>query len=670
MDKYQFILDGVIVPNPDEWREMELTTERDKDISGILTLFTSELTFKGAGYRLLKQRFDVTYNSFIDAVINRLNGSAYAAIVEGIMLLSDIKFNLDKKTATVRVQDGSFQGGIDNHKNVKAFLDSGFSINDVQITSPAFVELDFFIPSTGVYPAGFNNRNCYLVIDTLDFLVRFMTDNRVKGVASPYLRTKANFEGGLLYVVSGEEIRTGAADAPNVKFADIMQFLKRTHNLTFGFDTNPDGDPRMIVENRELFFGNDVTATIRKIKDLTLEVDTERLFSHLLVGNNTFVEPGNCSPTIRFFAFRDEDYVIQGKANIDKALDLRTDYITDSNTIEDIIVNDEDSFDEDIFVVTSQPEATGLLAGKFQDVNYCSNLFFYNKGLTNDQIILRQVNSIPGNVAKALVSATTPSRTSIEHEVFLISPNVGVLTFPHSFDAFPFDLEVSPNYDIGSNYDSAPGKHQYEVPFAATYGFDYDMVLNITPNGGFPNFGVFVDITFTIQRLTSTNNLTVEEEIEKKITFYKDAPSNNFLDQDGNLFLANDPAFNYTVSDAVNLTCAIGNLIRLKVRTEIQFGFTFIQIFVLPNASVSFFRCLGADEDAGTYTVFKPDDYRVLLYKFAKNQSRTQSTNLFLNRTDQIKINEGSNPNFDKATWIQSVSHKLETGETQFTLIN
>lgn len=660
MDKYQFIVDDTIISNPDQWQQMELTAERDKEISGILTLFTSELTFRKDGYTLLKQRFDDNYNTFVSAIVNRLTGGVYITAIEGIILLSDIVFNLEKKTATVTVEDGSFQGGVSNYKNDKSFLNGGFTRNGVPITSPTPVILDFFTPATGVYK-GWGDRDCYLVSDALDFMVRFMTDDRVKGIRSDYLSDTSNFEGFLPYVVTGEEIRTGTADAPNIKFADIMEFLKRTHDLTFSFQNNSDGEPVMQIEGKETFFDDTVAATIRKIKDLTLEVDTEKLFSRLLIGNNTFTESGNCSPTTRFFAFRNEDYVIQGKANKDQALDLRTDYVTDSNTIEDIVVNNEDSFDENIFIIVGD-SATNK-AVQFQDTSYCSNLFFYNQGFTNDQIVQRYINSIPGNTAKFLVTDSTTANIGLSGGIRPIFP-------PFNYQRFSFNNETSPFFDTGTNYNNTPGNFYYDIPFAANYSFEYNVKLEFSRALGSLCFeDAFTTITMRLQKMDS--NFNVLEEKVKQLAFKQFAGKITLLDGTKIIFPSEPPVFR-NIFDSTTFSCSAGQ--RIAIKTEILWipGATNCQgmiINILPDND-TFFSCLGADEDAGVYKIFQPTEYRVLLYNFAKNQSFTEAMNLFNNRIDQVAINEGSDPSNDKATWIQRMSHKIETGETQFTQIN
>lgn len=672
--KYRFILDGTILErNPEDWEDIKITIERQKDIDGLLLLFTSELTFIKDGYALLKTRFDINYNNKITANIDILNDSGtYERLFTGVILLSDIFFNINKKTATVKLEDVSFFGAIDNNKNIKAFLDSGFTKNGTKIDVPTIFNLDFFLPSTGVYK-GWGDRECYLVSDALDFLVRFMTDDVVKGIVSTYLTTPSNFEGGLLYVVLGEEIRVGAVSAPNIKFKDLFQFLKRTHNISFVIESDTNGDPVMRIEEKEFFFEQTTSFITRNIKELTLKVDKDRLYSHLELGNNTFVEAGNCSPTTRFFTFRNEDYLIEGKSNIDKVLDLKTDYVTDSNTIEEIIItsalpaaDQNEDFDEDIFIITGN--TAGNQAIKFLDVNLCSNQDFYNKGLTNSQIVQRYLNSIPNNIVKHLSSDTTQSMTGVDNDIELfttIPPNINLLQV-YSTDRVEFKDESTPFYDLGGNYDTGTLQNFYDVPFAGDYSFNYNLRIRLAFTGSFAS----VVLTAKIRRQNSSFvDFSPVDEKTKSITVH--AVADGFYDsfEPPRNLLGLTP-YTLDLFDSATFTCTGGNRVSLFLKVEI---FNTLLISALSGNIIkddnTFFKCLGTDTDAGTYKVFRSEDYRALVYNFEKNTNFAGFNTLTGQSLRRIKFNEGSDPTLDKLAWIDKIDYLVETSETNYQLI-
>ncbi|KKN67223.1 hypothetical protein LCGC14_0463960 [marine sediment metagenome] len=656
MEKYRFTLDGTtLIRNPENWEDIKITLERQEDIQGLLLIFTSELTFIKDGYDLLNEKFVVNYNDKITANIDVLNDSGnYDRLFTGLILLSDILFNLNKRTARVKLQDISFFGAIDNNKNIKTFLNSEFTKNGVQITTPTAFQLDYFTPATGVF-FGFGNRDHYLVSDALDFLVRFMTDDVVKGVVSTYLTTPSNFEGGLLYVTTGEEIRTGIGQHPNISFKGLFQFLQRTHNISFVIETDSNGDPVMRIEEKEFFFETDTSFTIRNIQDLELKVDRSKLFSHLGVGNNIFEKSGNFSTTTRFFSFRDEDYLIEGFSNVDKALDLKTDYITDNNVIEKIVVVNigtaDDEFDEDTIIVTGN--TAGTLTSKFGTPD-----FHYNKGLTNDQVILRQINSIPLSISKYLSAQITPcfafkSNTSSFNLVGAI-PSIIVLVTVVDFD----DDSTFPGFDLGANFNAAVPNHYYEIPFNGVFTFRSRVRVGVLLPGGVTSRTIAFRGRVEIQRWNA--GLSVIQESQELFGTQVSLTATT-LDVQG--FSAPDLT--------VSMTCSTGE--RIRVRSSIQIvsenltPTDAVTVTVVKDSTI--FKCLGADNDAGVYEYFQPENYRVLTYRFQKNTNFTDFNTLISQSLRRIKFNEGSDPALDKLAWIDKIDYKVETSETDYQLI-
>ena len=81
------------------------------------------------------------------------------------------------------------------------------------------------------------------------------------------------------------------------------------------------------------------------------------------------------------------------------------------------------------------------------------------------------------------------------------------------------------------------------------------------------------------------------------------------------------------------------------------------------------FKCFGAQDDGGSYETFEPENYRALIYKFAKNTSFTDLRTIIGQGLRRIQFNEGSDPALDKLAWIDKVNYKVETSETNYQLI-
>ena len=658
MDKYKFILEGNEVSNPNGWDKFELRLKRDDDIAGLLISSTNKFTFKGDGYDIIKDRFDNNYNDKINATIEVLEDNSYVEKYKGVIILTDVLFNLEKRTVQTTIEDASFQGAIQANKNVKSFLNAGMTKNGEQVTSLTIFNLDYFI-ANGTYQS-LANRRAYLLKDALDFMVRFMTDDTVKGIQSTYLDDTANFDGVLPYITTSEAIRLANSDAPNVSFSELMTFLQRTHDLTFDFVT-VSGEVVMRIEERAFFFQSDVTDTFRDLTDLSLNVDSQKIASHLEVGNNTTADAGNCSLTTRFFSFQEEDYALKGKGNVDKLIDLKTDFVTDSNVIQYIVTNlSDDEFDDNIVIV----QASTTQAARFQSTSYCSNNYYYNASFTNDKIIDRNLNAIPNSITKYLTAATTPAKAEISQATVLDTNATGFVGMPDDIltdvvryiNPLEFDSEI---YDLGNNYDPNLPDTFYDVPFTGNFSFQANVYtsLQLTEIWN-TSFATSISFSIEIRRWNASFTQMKESVKSGEISVgFTSLYQMKFLNR----------------SVQTTMSCDTGDRVNVLVVFRVHAGTTNVKTIIatiIKNTNLTFFECLGAEDDAGTYKVFDPNSFKARLFKFRKNVSLQRSDNIRENTRSSFIINELSDTTLDKTVWIEEVVNNVETGETSFTMIN
>lgn len=664
MEKYKFYIEDQEVVNPDGWRNFELRLKRDEDISGLLISSTNKFTFKGNGYDAIKIRFDDNYNDKLNTRIEVLENGVYIVKYQGVIILTDVFFNLEKRTAQATIEDASFQGAIQSNKNVKSFLNAGMTKNGEQVDTISIHNIDYFNAS-GTYLT-LANRRAYLLSDALDFLIRFMTDNTVKGLQSAYLSDVNNFDGYLPYITTGEAIRLANSDAPNVSFLECFQFLIKTHDLTFDFVTVTTlgvEEIKMRIEDSAFFFQASNSETFRNLLDLTLNVDSNKIASHLEVGNNTALDSGNCSSTTRFFSFQKEDYALKGKGNVDKLIDLKTDFITDSNVIEFIATNlSDDTYDDDIVIV----QAAGTQARRFQSADYCSNNIYYNGNFTNDKIIDRNLNAIPNSITKYLTAATTPAKAVLNSQLILDNQSNGFVGIPNLvnqieitkyIDPLELDKEI---YDLGNNYDPNLPDTFYDVPYAGVFSFEASVYLSMLLTAIYTssNHGILFDFRIEIRRWNSSFTTVKESVTSPTITV-------------NSLNVAQLKTLRTNVQSTMN--CDTGDRVNVLVVLKMRYG-TFnvhtVIIRILTNEDLTYFKCLGANEDAGTYKVFDPNSFKARKYKFKKNVSLQKSDNIRANTRSSIVINELSDTTLDKTVWVDEMVNNVETGETSFTMIN
>ena len=660
MEKYQFRIEDVIVSNPEGWKDFELRLKRDDDIAGLLVTSTNKFTFRGDGYRALKSRFDGNYNDKVIVAIDILqSGNTYLEKYSGVVILTDVEFNLERLTATTTVEDANFQGAIQGNKNVKSFLNAGLTKNGEQVTVLTVYNLDYFQNICNYQSLA--NRRAYRLKDALDFMVRFMTDDVVKGVQSIYLDDVDNFEGAsLLYITTGVSIRLANQAAPNVSFSQLIIFLQKTHDLTFDFVTDTNGDPVMRIEQRAFFFNSTNSDTMRDLSDLTVTINKDKIASHLEVGNELDGISGNCSTTTRFFTFESEDYSLRGKGNVDKLIDLKTEFVTNSNPIEDIIQNNADTYDEEIFIIMGN--VAGTQASQFQTVDYCSNLCFYNLGFTNDNIIDRQLEAVPNSVTKYLTGATTPAKAELGATV---NGDFGTLSTAQNTPV-PIVLNVdyiNQIYDLGGNYQDNLPITYYDVPFAGDFSFEgaVKMIFSITDIFSFITGFNEARLRFqiAIRRFDATFSTLIEESLSPAI----------LIDFD-NAVVGDLKSAETSVANT--MTCATGDRVLITILMEVTRSTAIEEIewFIVSSNQKTFFKCLGTPTDAGTYKVFDPNSFRARRYKFEKNVSLNRSDNIRANTRNSVVINELSDTTLDKTTWIEEMVTNIETGRNSFTMMN
>lgn len=657
VEKYRFLLNDIVLNRtPEGWKEITLAIERNADLNIALLSFTSNVTFLGDGYDFLFNEYTLNYNNSVDVTIERLSDTTedYVTEFEGRILLTEVVFNLDKHTALTAIEDRSFSSRISTRLANKAILDSEFSVNGVKIAVTPSFAMDFF-RENGTYTGNLADRKVYEVKATLDFLVRFMTDDEVKGVVSSYLSDISNFNQGLLYILTPKELRLKDQDAPDVSFEQVFKNLQRTHNLSFAFEKDSNGDPVMRVEDQEFFFDTTEALEIRDIKNLELSTNSDKVFSHLEVGNE--ISTTGAFPTdVRFFVFKEEQYAIQGKSVFNSPLDLKNDFITDTNVFMDIIENNNDEYDDEILIVE----------GHFQGIEalrFPSPVFHYNEGFRNNEIINRFLNGIPNSVAKFL---TAPSTTC------LIGANTqALLTAPVSITSAQllFTNESSPFFDSGSNYVSTPDINNnlsyYLVPFDDTFGFRYNINFDIN----FERKTVFTtpdeandaSLRIEIKAIRLTNDFNTVLQSIDETRFY-------LLNSDNNLEIVGQGALNTSIVNfdrTVSFNPLLGEKIIIAIVIRIL-NTNSLNSFTMDMLPSSDFGCLGSQGDGGVFQVIEPSDYRAQLYKFIKNVSLSDIRKILVNPFKKVIANPGSDTNEDRSTWVKSLTYNLETSEATF----
>ena len=197
-------------------------------------------------------------------------------------------------------------------------------------------------------------------------------------------------------VFLGEEIRVPSQDkTASISFNDLFKEVDKKYPIGFTVITGSDGRPTIKIENADYFYGTGNSITIQNIEDLSESFDNEILYSKVIFGGTTadYNATLHSFGQVQFLGFKEEEYHLTGECNIDKALDLKGEYIVDTNIIEEMVQTNtsSDTYDDDTFFVECRYyDATTVQAIAYEDlVTNAATPAYYNGMFANNKVAER-----------------------------------------------------------------------------------------------------------------------------------------------------------------------------------------------------------------------------------------------------------------------------------------
>lgn len=618
MSKWQFYLDGSLVNDPIGFDDSVINLERDSEIDGLFVKYTNKLKWYGAAYTYIKGVFEANFCNLITVkIFYKCKDGNYDLLFSGIMILSEIEFDEQKCIIDATIEDDSFSGRITRNKNIQAKVDVALSKNAVAITPVTPYPMRFYKVSTGSNYTTF--RNCYWAYDCLRYLIDFMTDGTV-AFASDYFSTGY---GKLAYITIGKEIRLHDGSAvPMISFKDLFVNLRKKFNISFSVKLI-SGQRVFRIEDEAYFYQTTALTTLPNVPDIQVKIDERRLYTNVKVGSSSVNEdyPALSYPTgLRFLNWKQEQYHVLGDCNNDVSLDLVNSWIIDSNSIEDILVNATDSYDNSIFFITSDNSTHANKGDPFA----IAPPYFYNRELMNDMVIPRWLGGIPNSIAAFL------GNTNGEFEAHRAADTLLVVD-PYTQAPGEFSVEVS---DPGLNYNN--GTYEYIVPQNGLYVFEAklfveDMVSYAPPID-------YYDVFIRIKRKTSGGTL---------LNTYSIGTTSNGV----------------SIS-LINNTGAIYCDQTDKVTAEIEIR----DFFSGTLKSTSYFKCLNAETGGGIFADFETKSIRPFVYNFKYPVTYSDFKNVLDNYSDNIQFYKKQNKYFNG--WLEKIVYPVKTGLAQWTIIS
>lgn len=654
---FRFYFNGTEVNDPINWDDFEENIVRDEAIKGLLPRYDIKLKFNGTAYDYLySYKRENGFCNLVSLKIDYKCGDNYETVLNGYIPISDCTFNRNKFIVDCQIIDDNYGARIYNNKSIKTDLIAGKSKNGEDITPATEYDIYFFIPATGIDLG--TTRKGVFIYDAFRYLIDFMTDGLV-GFESDYLNytlntSLRNAKNMMLFL--GSELRVPSqSKTVNISFNDLFKEVDKKYPIGFTIIKGSDGRPTVKIEEAEYFYNSGSSINIEYITDLEESFDNEQLYSNVLFGGTTadYNASIHSFGQVKFLGFKEEEYFLTGECNIDKALDLKGDYITDTNIIEELIYTNtsNDSYDEESFfieVTTPISTNTALFGISYTTL---SLPLYYNPNLTNNKVAERY--NLQGNIAQYLGGNDVGFRASTTFSYYFANhtnPNSSTPVVSQSSTVkVPFnDATTAPNYNTAGQYNTTT--YRYTSPQDGQYNFGAVFTISAdTPTGDPLDLNRIWNVTMKFRRYNSSNTLLEDNWIPNIINTTGGGIETQVGVGSNLLFLAN--------GDYVEMWVTIKSIPKnYLIASNAQF---YIAGEFYTEATVT---------GGGIYEESEPKDYFVSKLQFNKPLSYEQYKILKLDLSKSLIVNHDGTTNV--TAWIRKLDRKFSTGECKFELIS
>jgi hypothetical protein len=401
----QFIINGEQYEDPLNWDDFAIRLARDRSLNAVLVSYDVSLILGSDAYKYLNNlRLTNQYCEPLPVLIKYHCGTGgWYDLVRGYIFLTECRFNLSQCTVSVRIFDESFSSYIGNNRAVPFNTSADRSKELVPIPSVVPYGLTTFNPKTGIYGRVVRG---YKLFDVFESCVNFISNNKVKLISSFLSNVIPGNDGDYnLFITSGASLRSTIIIPFTTTFINLYEAIRSKYNLGIGFQLI-DGVPHMLIERAEFFLQNNTSTTIKEVEEITAYYDQQELFNRVQFGSQTYtaqfdsiVDNNYLSfPDIAFKGFQDETFYVIGECNIDNILDCFNDtpIIIDNNTIEDIIIYNNKSYDNVPILIECFGAVSPFAARQTDPLGLGQTV--YNGDLTNDNTAANFIGAVPNSI--------------------------------------------------------------------------------------------------------------------------------------------------------------------------------------------------------------------------------------------------------------------------------
>lgn len=660
---FSHFLNGVSINEPRGFKEFTDSLERDFKERIIGSKYKASLTFVGSGFEYLN---DLSVNegncatAFYEA--RQWCGGVQYTVIQGEVILSECSFNETRCEAEVAIADNAIGARVINNNEIPISPTANKTKNGEDLQALTRVDLEVFDPDDVEEDYLPMVRPSWDWYDAIRHAVLYITDNECSVVSDWYEALPDNENYCIAY---GYNLRTGSDKQIVWNFKLLFFELAKKYNLWIGVEKDSSGNPVLRIEPESYFYSTDGTIDHTNIQDLVRSCDLERLWAKVDVGSDIFEKEFGTTFSLPFLVLRGhskEQFHFSGKCNTNATLDLVNEWVIDTNVIEDVVVNNNDEHDDEIFLI--QYTKSTEQATKSPYLNAPIEPFLYNEQFQNGLVLGRY--DLPSSVGSNY-SVQTESFQALRTEpgtTDTFNGNNG----SSALQIFQFDNDyTAPNFDPSNSWGNGtpqglPVSQANSRFTTSTQGFfEFEVLIRwaitqnipITVGGPTPlTFYKSVQLTAVAERYDSANTLIDSIAVNSTIEYIPGIRQFTFF-----------PAFSLNVGDYV----------------QIQYGFThFNYAYQLPFAQApggtpgisvrpEFNSGIRTNFVTGGGFVAGGGEARIIKYEYERHIDAATWVDLTADPKQSIGI--GGGEQVTSRTHVLTAERNVVTGKTTWAMI-
>lgn len=392
---YKILLDGLqIYDAPIGLDDMEFSILRDDGFSNgdqiIRYRATSTLTFIGDAYKYLCQKKKENICNIISCKILTQCDTGYELLFSGNIPISWVEFNHTTCTAQSQIRDNSFSAFVKDFIKTEVNLWSTKTKNCLPLaqigTNVSFMKVH---NSSGSIKDVFS----FNVIDVLNFIIKYVTDNKIKVVSNFYSTPNSVFGSNLYLLTTGFNLRNTSSQGdieaiyPTLSFEKVFKELRKKHRVFM----DVVGDIIYIEPENTMYENTEILQFDGIPNGLIETVDKTRLFNGFKIGSSNTKLQNNSNSY-----YQSTKLNMWGEYNISSCgdcttttdsenanIDIVSEFIIDSNMIHEQLNTADTGNDKNIYLVNYFDTPPIIEAMR----EYIGGEWVYNTAITNQKVI-------------------------------------------------------------------------------------------------------------------------------------------------------------------------------------------------------------------------------------------------------------------------------------------